>query len=150
MRKLLIFVLFIGFISPILAQPTSLLQPVHVYWQADNGKIFLPTALKKGVPVPDSLNLVMLFSKEDVKAASKNKALELEFQWYRYASTTRFFVKSQKLSSYSEVRNGKYYVAYKASMHNLKKGWWEVEVISYSDNGIIKYRNFKKFQILLR
>ncbi len=150
MKKILVPIFSFLISVSVWAQPSSTLAPVHVFWRANNTTVFLPTALKKGITTPDSLTLVMLFSKEDIQAASKNKPVELEFQWYRYASTTRFFAKTQKVTSYSEVRNGKFYVAYKSSMKNLRRGWWEVQVISYSDNGFINFRNSKKFQILLK
>ncbi len=150
MKKIAILLPFLLLSSYIIAQPASLLQPIHVEWQADNNNIFLATALKKGIQTPDSLSLILFFSKEDVKKAGKQKSVELEFQWYRYASTTRFFVQSKKVTASPAYKNGKYYIAFKSGMTNLRRGWWEVQVISYSDNGFISYQNSEKFQILLK
>ncbi|MCK5537526.1 MAG: hypothetical protein KAI79_11915 [Bacteroidales bacterium] len=132
------------------AQPVSMLNPDHVEWEADNQAIFLPTAFKNGIKKPDSLSLILFFSKNELKKFDENNLPEFEFQWYRYPSTKRFFVKSVKGKTHNTLRDGKYYIAFESTISELKTGWWEVQVISYSDNGIIEFNSRKKFQILLK
>jgi hypothetical protein len=117
---------------------------------ADNQTIFLPTALKNGVAMPDSLSLILYFDKNDMSAYKENSLPEFEFQWYRYASTSRYFVKSLRGTVKTTLSNGKYYYAIESTYNDLKSGWWEIQVISYSDNGMVEFNGRKKFQILLK
>jgi hypothetical protein len=132
------------------AQPSSLLKPAHVVWKADDQNIFLPTAFRNGIAKPDTLALVLFFEKNDFSQFNQNKLPEFEFQWYRYASTKRFFVQSIKGIAKSTIRDGKYYVSIESKISDLKPGWWEVQVISYEDNGLVEFNELKKFQILIK
>ena len=130
----------------------------NAYWLANNKQVSLDSA-KRGISTPDSLTLVLILDEKNIAELQK-KELSFEFQWYSFGATRRYLNNSliKKLefpiapppSKNQKINTIALETKLICVRKNLKPGWWEVQIISYSDNGLLSVKNSTQFQILLK
>ena len=130
------------------AQTISSLTPTHVIWSADGKQVTLKNG-NYGIAQPDSLSLKVYFREEYIKKFDKEK-VNFEFKWYYFFSTRKQLIESNtvKYNPNHFQSDNSYLVS--STKGNLTKGWWEVQVKSGTDNGLIEFGKIYKFQILIQ
>lgn len=148
MKKVIIFTLFILAATILNAQKISTLKPTFVVWQKGDENISLNQA-KFGTQVNDSITLSFYFNNYAFKARRNYDKIYLEFRWYYYLSTRKSLMYIDKVS-YDEALKLKDAIIYSSTQKPLQPGWWEVQVISSSDLGFLKFGTSYKYQIFVK
>ena len=151
MKKLIsILIIFasISLLTTINAQSISSLAPTHVIWAADGQQVTLKNG-SYGIAKHDSLSLKIYFRKEYIKKFDEEK-LNFEVKWYYFFSTRKQIIESKvvKYNANHFQTDNSYLIS--STKGNLTKGWWEVQIVSGTDNGLIEFGNIYKFQILIK
>ncbi len=122
----------------------------QVQWFTEKDTLNLAQAADKGLNYPvRKLGILFELDAKSLKNLNKEN-FTFEFKWYRYGPTRRYltdsFIKEIKLKNI----NNKNVIPLFVSRGNIKRGWWEIEVVSYADNGFLRFKNKKQFQILVK
>jgi len=138
---------FAGFIS---AQPKDRISDIKIdkiFWQVnDKDTVNIETA-EKGINSPrEKLSIVVYLENEYFKT-SKAEKYSFEIKWYRFGPTKKFLTDSF-IKEYVPEKGKQ--IVINSSRANLQPGWWEVEIMSYSDNGLLQFKKLSKFRLLIR
>ncbi|MBN2663931.1 MAG: hypothetical protein JXR68_09810 [Bacteroidales bacterium] len=148
MKKIILFIGLIFISNLVFSQKISSLNPTMVVWENNSEKITLSQA-RYGVVMKDSLSLDVYFSKF-VFDRIKAKSAGFEFRWYYFLSTRRslMYVEKVDFDEIKELSDGNLLVH--STQQKLQPGWWEVQVFTTYDNGLLEIANTSKFQILIK
>ncbi len=144
-----LLILFFAIVSDLKAQGISTIKPTDMVWFANNNKITLTQAVKEGIKVPDSLKFVVRFDNELLKS-NKNEKLQFEFKWYYYFSTRKQLMDSYVIELSDRNNDKTNGLQISSSRGKIKSGWWEVQVISKKDRGILDLKGTSQFQIWVK
>ena len=120
----------------------------NAVWITGKDTISLEKGEKPGIALPDSLVLLVTLN-TNAMLKNKQKELTCDFRWFRFGPMGKVPSKifKEKVAVSDKDKNIKMSTTYKA----LRKGWWEVEIFSYTDKGYIRHENHKKlFRILIK
>jgi len=131
----------------------SIIKPISISWMADNSEVSLKQGFEVGIPQPEKLILKVVFP-NDIDPKKAKEDLKWEFVWYYYYATTKSFMDSYTVS-YSNLKEGdilsedKKNLILKSTRGDIYSGWWEVEVISKSEDKPLSFNGVTKFQIYI-
>lgn len=130
-------------------QRISVVKPVHIVWDSGEEKISLKQAKTVGTSLSDSLMLEIFFTKEEIQKINKEK-ISFEFRWFFFMVTQKRLMDAYivNLNSKDIINNESYKIS--STRKNLRKGWWEVQVICTVDNGLLSIGKLSSFQIFLK
>lgn len=146
MKKTFIFFGLIFLTSLIFGQKISSLEPTMIIWKSNNNKVSLADG-RYGIMLEDSLSLDVYFSQQTYDRF-KEKNVTFEFRWYYYLSTRKSLMYVDKVNSFRHLGDGSMFVH--SAQNKLQPGWWEVQILTSFDNGLLEIANTSKFQVMIK
>lgn len=131
------------------SQNISKLVPIQVIWNTGYDKITLKKASNFGIEQPDSLTLEVFFDVETIKKYSAEE-LKFEYKWYYYLSTKKRLMDTQQVTLNTSNISEEDSFLLSSTRKTLNKGWWEVQIIALTDNGLIELGDITQFQIFIK
>jgi hypothetical protein len=149
MKNLVIILFLLGNFTLAYSQKISQITPSNILWDTGNEKVTLKKAKAEGIQLSDSLTLEVFFKKDEMEKLSAKEVI-FEVRWFYYMIT-----KKQLMDSYTipiVIRKTENFESYRlaSSRKNLRKGWWEVQIICKSDEGLVEFAKVSAYQILLK
>ncbi len=144
--KYLIIVVALILATNINAQNASKIKPTKIVWVANDDTISIEQAKTVGIALPEKLEIVVLL---DPKIIGKFNNQKLEFRWYKQGPTRQVITNSftRKINA-SAGNQASHQVA--TQRKGLRKGWWKVQIESYSDSKLLSHEGQQEFWINLK
>jgi len=148
MIKILIPVLFIltfSFQLNAQTQQASKIKPVKIVWIANQDTLDIEQA-QRGIAMPDNLQIAVIL---DSKTIGKLHGQKFEFKWYM-KNQTKVVITNSFFAEVNSGAPGNQAFTVSSGRGALRKGWWKVQVIAYTDMKQLSYSDKQEFWINLK